>query len=156
MSLKPHALIIACAAASWSIAPAALAQIEQTPPPASSAPPAAEPQVPPEQAEPGATMTPGATAAAPLDDKKIEQFAEAYLAVQTIQQRAATELQNTTNSEQADQVKSTAETDMIAAVERSGLKVAEFNQIVETMAADTEVRSRVAAELQKRSGGGTQ
>ena len=39
---------------------------------------------------------------------------------------------------------------MIAAVERSGLQVPEFNKIVERMASDTEVRSRVAAKLQER------
>ena len=49
-------------------------------------------------------------------------------------------------------MKASAESDMIAAVERSGLQVPEFNQIVERMASDTEVRSRVAAKLQERSG----
>jgi hypothetical protein len=39
---------------------------------------------------------------------------------------------------------------MIAAVERTGLQVPEFNKIVERMASDTEVRSRVAAKLQER------
>ena len=41
---------------------------------------------------------------------------------------------------------------MIAAVERSGLQVPEFNKIVERMASDTEMRSRVAAKLQERNG----
>ena len=49
-------------------------------------------------------------------------------------------------------MKANAESDMIAAVERSGLQVPEFNKIVERMASDTEVRSRVAAKLQERSG----
>jgi hypothetical protein len=40
---------------------------------------------------------------------------------------------------------------MIAAVERSGLQVEEFNQIVQSMAADNDIRSRVAAEVQKRT-----
>ncbi len=93
----------------------------------------------------------GATAG-PIEDKKIEQFADAYLAVQTIQQKAAAELQSAKDPQQADKVKATAETDMIAAVERSGLQVPEFNRIVERMASDTEVRSRVAAKLQERSG----
>ncbi|HET9448384.1 MAG TPA: DUF4168 domain-containing protein [Steroidobacteraceae bacterium] len=105
-----------------------------------------------------ATDTTGAndtTTAGPIEDKKIEQFADAYLAVQTIQQKAAADLQGAKDPEQADKVKATAESDMIAAVERSGLQVPEFNRIVERMASDTEVRSRVAAKLQERNGGAT-
>lgn len=109
-----------------------------------------------EAAAPGATTEPAPSAtgatAGPIEDKKIEQFADAYLAVQTIQQKAASELQSAKDPQQADKVKATAESDMIAAVERSGLQVPEFNRIVERMASDTEVRSRVAAKLQERSG----
>jgi hypothetical protein len=116
-----------------------------------------------EQTSPGAATdepAPGATPAAPgasdsatagpIEDKKIEQFADAYVAVQTIQQKAAADLQSAKDPAQADKVKQTAESDMIAAVERSGLQVPEFNKIVERMASDTEVRSRVAAKLQER------
>ncbi|HKQ12548.1 MAG TPA: DUF4168 domain-containing protein [Steroidobacteraceae bacterium] len=103
---------------------------------------------------PGAATTPGATdtTAGPIEDKKLDQFADAYMAVQTIQQKAATELQSAKDPQAADKVKATAESDMIAAVERSGLQVPEFNKIVERMASDTEVRSRVAAKLQERNG----
>ena len=106
---------------------------------------------------PGAATTPGATnaSAGPIEDKKLDQFADAYMAVQTIQQKAATELQTAKDPQQADKVKATAESDMIAAVERSGLQVPEFNKIVERMASDTEVRSRVAAKLQERGGSKT-
>jgi hypothetical protein len=109
-----------------------------------------------EQTSPGATApSPGttdATAGGPIEDKKLDQFADAYLAVQTIQQKAATELQSAKDPQAADKVKATAESDMIAAVERSGLQVPEFNKIVERMASDTEMRSRVAAKLQERNG----
>ena len=107
-----------------------------------------------EPSSPGAATAPapGTTdaTAGPIEDKKLDQFADAYLAVQTIQQKAATELQSAKDPQAADKVKATAESDMIAAVERSGLQVPEFNKIVERMASDTEVRSRVAAKLQER------
>ena len=108
-----------------------------------------------EQTAPGAATeqpAPGAndTTAGPIEDKKIEQFADAYVAVQTIQQKAAAELQSAKDPQQADKVKQTAESDMIAAVEKTGLQVPEFNKIVERMASDTEIRSRVAAKLQER------
>jgi hypothetical protein len=109
-----------------------------------------------EQTSPGAATEPApsttGTTAGPIEDKKLDQFADAYLAVQTIQQKAATELQTAKDPQQADKVKATAESDMIAAVERSGLQVPEFNRIVERMASDTDVRSRVAAKLQERAG----
>ena len=116
-----------------------------------------EPTTTDEAAAPGSTTAPTPdsatdTTAGQIEDKKIEQFADAYLAVQTIQQKAAAELQGAKDPQQADKVKATAESDMIAAVERSGLQVPEFNRIVERMASDTEVRSRVAAKLQERSG----
>jgi hypothetical protein len=91
--------------------------------------------------------------AASIDDQKIEQFANAYMEVTNIQQKASAELQGTTDPAAADQVKTSAESEMISAVERNGLNVDEFNQIVQTMSADASVRDRVAAKLQERSGG---
>lgn len=93
--------------------------------------------------------------AAQIDQRKVEQFADAYVQVQTIQQKANAELESATDPAQAEEVKTTAQSDMIAAVERSGLQVEEFNQIVASMAADPELRSRVSAEVQKRVGGDT-
>lgn len=116
---------------------------EQTAPGAATDEPAA--------AGPGANDAAAGTAG-PIEDKKIEQFADAYVAVQTIQQKAAAQLQSAKDPQQADKVKAAAESDMIAAVERSGLQVPEFNKIVERMASDNEVRSRVAAKLQERTG----
>jgi hypothetical protein len=93
----------------------------------------------------------GPNATANLDQATIEKFADAYVAVQSIQHKAAADLQKTTDPAEADKVKTGAQTDMIAAVERSGLQVEEFNQIVQSMAADNNIRTRVAAEVQKRS-----
>lgn len=95
---------------------------------------------------------PGATGSAQIDQKKVEQFADAYVQVQTIQQKANADLESASDPAKAEEVKTTAQSDMIAAVERSGLKVEEFNQIVASMAADNELRSRVSAEVQKRIG----
>lgn len=100
-----------------------------------------------------ATM--GAGIGTPVDQAKVEKFADAYVQVQTIQQKANADLQTATDPAAADQVKTTAQTDMIAAVERSGLQIEEFNEIVASMAADTELRSRVSAEVQKRVGATT-
>jgi hypothetical protein len=174
MSLRTNALVAACAAFGCSFALAALAQEpppdETAPDPTTTQEPTQEPSTQDPTAQDPATSgdveeptQPDSTQAAPpsaagagepIADEKIEQFADAYLAVQTIQQKAATELQSAKDPEQANKVKATAESDMIAAVERTGMQVPEFNRIVEMMASNTEVRSRVAAKLQERSGGG--
>jgi len=146
-------LFVAAVVAAWSIAPMAWsqAQEDESLPPA-AAPDAQNPAAPADQGAPVQESVPGDKSAAQIDDQKIEQFADAYVAVQTIQQKAAADLQSATDPQQAAKVKSNAENQMIAAVERTGLKVDEFNQIVETMASNTDVRSRVAAKLQERTG----
>ena len=168
--------LLAAMAAATLAAPVAFSQEPPSSPPSPQDPdsanvgePADQQDLPPtttdDQSAPGAATdedertpsnaaTAGATdaTAGPIEDKKLDQFADAYLAVQTIQQKAATDLQSAKDPQAADKVKQTAESDMIAAVERSGLQVPEFNKIVERMASDTEMRSRVAAKLQERSG----
>jgi hypothetical protein len=167
MRLKISALAAAIAAGTLA-GPIAFSQSEEMTPPSSTTEDMQEPTSPgqesapaepsaPGEAEPGdmgstsdEAATPGAAGTAQIDQKKVEQFADAYVQVQTIQQKANAQLESATDPAQADQVKTTAQSDMIAAVERSGLQVEEFNQIVASMAADTELRTRVSAEVQKR------
>jgi cytoskeletal protein RodZ len=89
-----------------------------------------------------------------VDDQKIEKFADAYVAVQKIQTEAAGELDKSAN-DPAKQQEATAavESQMIAAVERTGLKLEEFNGIVQTMTADADLRARVVAKIRERMGG---
>ena len=159
MNLHSNALVAAIAAMSWAFAPAVLSQEQDEELPPSST---EQSQSTDDLGSPSAT-DPSAAAAAQekmpsadepaLDDKKIEQFADAYVKVQTIQKQASAELAAAQDTAAADSVKTKAESDMIAAVERSGLQVDEFNQIVETMASNVDVRNKVAAKLQERSGG---
>jgi hypothetical protein len=148
MTLRSELLYSALFAASVAAAPAAWAQAQEP------APPAQEYPSPAQEAPPVSDMPSDSASSANISDQKIEQFADAYIAVQGIQEKAASDLQSAKEPAQADQVKAKAESDMIAAVEKSGLKVDEFNQIVETMTANADVRERVAAKLQERQGGG--
>lgn len=153
MTLRSKLIYSALFAASTIAAPAAWAQVQEPPPPAEEFPSPAQESTPSQSSE--APEAPSSTAAAtPITDQKIEQFADAYVAVQTIQEKAASELQTAKDPAAADKVKANAESDMIAAVQKSGLQVDEFNQIVETMTANADVRERVAAKLQERQGGG--
>jgi hypothetical protein len=166
MDLK-STLLAALASAACFTATAVLAQEppEESPP---ASPDLSEPAQSPEASQDidqGAPSEDESTAATPpdaasptvdpstLDDQKLEQFASAYMEVQTIQQKAVNDLQSTTDPAAAEKVKSAAESQMIAAVERSGLNVDEFNKIVESMASNVDVRNRVAAKIQKRAGG---
>lgn len=144
--------VFAAAALACFGASAAMAQ-DPPEPPAQSATDQAERAAPPTDSQALDQSPPAAADAAAFDDQKLEQFANAYAEVQTIQQKAAEDLETTTAPAEADEVKSIAQTDMIAAVERSGLQVEEFNQIVQSMASNMEVRNRVAEKLQKRTGG---
>src|SRR5688572_3151933 len=118
-------LLAALAAATCALAaPAAFSQEPPSPPPSAQDPdsadvgepaPSEQQDLPPtttdDETAPGAaTEQPGsATTAGPIEDKKIEQFADAYMAVQTIQQKAATKLQSAKDPAEADKVKATAE-----------------------------------------------
>lgn len=158
MSIYKH--ILALTVAATFAAPVAFAQVDEAAPmPAPSAEPT-EPSPPlqknapvdPAAQEPDASASSSAPATGAIDDQKIEQFANAYVEVASIQRNASAELQSASDPVKAEEVKANAETAMIAAVERSGLDVNEFNRIIETMSADVNVRSRIAAELQERTG----
>lgn len=92
-------------------------------------------------------------AAAPavaVDDRKIDQFADAYVAVQQIQSQATQQLGATADADKAQQVKQEAETQMIEAVQQSGLQIEEFNQIVQAMASDPTLRDKISGRIDER------
>lgn len=117
---------------STGLAAGAIAQVEEpaSPPPESISPPAPE--------------------AAPLEDKKIDQFADAYIAIEQIHVQTAAELKQTKDAAAADKVKAQAESRIIEAVERSGLRLDEFNQIADLMTLDTNLRQKIASRVQER------
>jgi hypothetical protein len=118
-------------------------------------------QAPPDSdtREPSATQAPrGAQAptqqqSATVSEEKIDQFAEAYVAVEGIQSQAAQQISSAADQEAANAVKVNAETEMIKAVERSGLKVEEFNEIVQAMTSDVELRNKVVSKIEQRRRG---
>jgi hypothetical protein len=100
------------------------------------------------------TTTPNTPGTQTLDEQKLDQFADAYVAVQQIQANAAAEIDSAAGDpakQQATQAK--IESEMIAAVERSGLKLEEFNGIIQTLSADSDLRARVVAKIREKMGG---
>jgi hypothetical protein len=109
--------------------------------PEETGPPAAPDE---QQAAPATTTVP---------DAKIDQFASAYVAIQSIQSQTSQQLAATKDTKQADDLKANAETQMVQAVQKSGLQVDEFNQIATLMASDLTLRNKVLAKVQQRSRG---
>lgn len=105
-------------------------------------------------AEPTSPATSTAQTTVAIDDQKIDQFADAYVAVQKIQSSAASELDSSAaDPAKQQQTQAKVENEMIAAVERTGLKLEEFNGIVQTMSADADLRAKVVAKIRERMGG---
>lgn len=104
----------------------------------------------PNEAVPPPSATPPPPEAAPLEDKKLDQYADAFLGIEKIQVEAAAELDKAENAAAAMAIKEKAEGAIIDAIERSGLKLDEFNQITEVAALDDTVRRRIADRVEKR------
>ena len=107
-------------------------------------------QVPSAPSPPPEAVPPTPHEAAPLKEEKINQFAEAYVAVEEVHAKAAAELKTTTDAVAANEVKAKAETRMIQAIERTGLQLQEFNQLVELCAVDPALRKVVASKVEER------
>jgi hypothetical protein len=91
-----------------------------------------------------------AAPAVAVEDRKIDQFADAYIAVQQIQSQATQQMSAITDADKAQKVKQEAETQMIEAVQRNGLQIEEFNQIVQAMASDPSLRDKVSGRIDER------
>lgn len=112
--------------------------------------PSAFAQVEDPAAPPPETILPPPPEVAPLDDKKIDQFADAYLAIEQIHVQTAKELKQTQDADASNTVKANAEARIIEAVEQSGLRLDEFNQIADLMALDVDLRQKIADRIQQR------
>ena len=106
--------------------------------------------VPAEPSPPPEAVAPTPHEAAPLEEEKINQFADAYLAVEEVHSKTAAELKTTTDPAAANEVRANAEAQVIQAIERTGLQLQEFNQLVEWCALDPGLRKVVASKVEER------
>jgi hypothetical protein len=107
-------------------------------------------QIPAEPSPPPEAVAPTPHEAAPLEEEKINQFADAYLAVEEVHSKTAAELKTTTDPAAANEVRANAEAQVIQAIERTGLQLQEFNQLVELCALDPGLRKVVASKVEER------
>lgn len=105
------------------------------------------------QAPADATLA-AAPETATIDEAKLDKFVSAYSEVLLLQ-KEANEKQTTTADAAANQaLANETQSKMSSAVQRSGLEIAEFNQIAEQMLKDETLRNRVASKMQVRNATG--
>jgi hypothetical protein len=106
-------------------------------------------QVPNEEVPPS-SATPVPPEAAPIEDEKLDQYADAFLDIEQIKVKAAAELEKAEDAATAVAIKEKTEGAIIEAIERSGLKLNEFNQITEVAALNEDVRRRIKDRVETR------
>jgi hypothetical protein len=105
------------------------------------------------QTPPSALPEAAAPSTAAVDDVKITQFADAYIAVQAIQQDAASRTQSdSVTPDSAAMADTTTQQRMLEAVQKNGLQPDEFNRIAQQVTVDPELRAKVAEKVQQRRG----
>lgn len=93
---------------------------------------------------------PSASATSVIDDRKIDQMAAAYIAIDEIKTQANQELESAADPAGAHQVIDKAEHAIIQAVERTGLKLQEFNRLSELAALDPTLSARIEVRIRER------
>jgi hypothetical protein len=79
----------------------------------------------------------------PVSEQAVKEFASAYASVQSIQEDYSEQLQQIEDPQQAQQLQQEAQKEMLEAVQQSGMSVNEYNQMVERMDQDPQLRQRV-------------
>lgn len=95
-------------------------------------------------------QVPEAQSATPLPDEKLDQFADAYVEIESIHAEAEAALSATADPAEANQVKQQAEAAMVDAVQRSGLAVEEFNEIVVLAQLSPELSAELSRRVEER------
>ena len=83
------------------------------------------------------------TPQAEIDDAVIDRVATAMVQVRSIQQDFSKQLENVSDNEQARALQTEAQEEMVAAVQQAGLSVQEYNNVVERMNQDPQLRQEV-------------
>lgn len=97
-----------------------------------------------QQGQPPAAQQPGGAAPqVDLSDQQVSQFKEAFGEISTIRQAYADELQNAEDPNKARKLQQQAQSEMVEAVEDSGLSVQDYNRIAGAIQQDPELRREV-------------
>ncbi|TVQ48264.1 MAG: DUF4168 domain-containing protein [Gammaproteobacteria bacterium] len=87
------------------------------------------------------------------DDATLENFADAFVEVQSIQTSASQEMEQAGDPAEAQDIQQRAQEEMVQAVIDTGLTVETYNRIAQQMNTDIDLREDVMARLEDRMGG---
>ncbi len=86
-----------------------------------------------------------------VTDTKLNQFADAYVAVQKVQKEASTELSSDADASKTQQVQTEAQARIVDAIQKNGLQLDEYNQIAQLINADDDLRTRAVQQIQRKA-----
>ncbi len=89
-----------------------------------------------------------------VSEQQVSEFADAYVAVQTLSQEYRAKLQNAADAEQTQQIQQQAQAEMKGAITESGLELVEYRQIAQAANQDEELRNRISAAITAITGQG--
>ncbi len=84
--------------------------------------------------------------AAPVSDKEVKKFVKAEKKINAIIQEWTPKVQSAESQEQAQEMQQTAQTEMIAAIEKQGLSVQRYNAIAQQAQKDPQLAQRLQQE----------
>ncbi|WP_341939186.1 DUF4168 domain-containing protein [Marinimicrobium sp. C2-29] len=85
-----------------------------------------------------------------VSSEDVENFVDAYMAVQGINQEYTQKLQAVEDPEKATELQQQAQTEMQEAVSESGLSISEYQQIANQASQDEELRGQIEEALTAR------
>lgn len=92
------------------------------------------------------------TEAMDVSDAQVENFVDAYMAVQGINQEYTQKLQSVEDPEKATELQQEAQTKMQEEVSDTGLSISEYQQIATQAGQDEELRGKIEEALSERVG----
>lgn len=86
-----------------------------------------------------------------VSDSEVEEFVDAYMAVQGVNQEYTQKLQEVEDPEKATELQQEAQGEMQSAVDDSGLSIEKYQQIANQAGQDEDLRGKIEEALAERS-----
>lgn len=85
-----------------------------------------------------------------IDSATKDKFITAYVEIRDVQQEYTKKLQNVEDKSKAQQLQEQAQAEMVDIVEDNGLTVKEYNQLVNAIGNDPELRQEIEQKVQEQ------
>lgn len=85
-----------------------------------------------------------------IADETVDQMADAYIALEAIRTKANDELKDADDQEDARAIRNQAQDAMIQAIQRTGLKLRDFNRLSQLAALDPALADRIRMRMLER------